>query len=314
MKLRDFLFFECIDILGDFLLLLGLHNSKGLTHTFTFMQLGENRVYFIGQSGIAIVVPPQSKRCLFWNSLMIKVFVAFLWITPPTLHDGTMWYVFLTMVAMNVILSCRTVFCDPGFVPPVLREQEDDGSGVQEPNPLLEAADPSYTEDMFSLLFCRTCKHLRPKNGSHCKLCDVCIRDFDHHCTVLGCCIGGRNVGSFIAYLFCVAISAAYGTVLLAIGTRQVDEPLTMSNPRLYLIALMFLCGVGTAVLVGCFACYYAFLVLTGKSSKQFLTSSGEAAFGIRKLLMSIISPPPSYLEAYRDWLVENPPTIKTVS
>jgi hypothetical protein len=245
---------------------------------------------------------------------MIKVFFAFLLMTPSSLHEGLMWYVFLGMVAMNVILSFRTVFCDPGFVPPALRYQEDDGSGVQGPNPLVEEADPSYTEDMFSLMFCRTCKHLRPKNSSHCKMCDVCVRDFDHHCTVLGCCIGGRNVGSFIAYLFCVAISAAYGTVLLAIGTRQLEESLTMSSPKLYLIAVMFLCGVGTAVLVGCFACYYAFLVLTGKSSKQFLTSSGEATFGVRKLLMSIINPPPSYLEAYHIWMLEHPLPEKTQS
>ncbi|CUG49444.1 zinc finger protein, putative [Bodo saltans] len=278
------------------------------------MLIGDNKVYFIGDSGFAIVVPPQSKRCIFWNGLMLKVFFAFLLMTPQALHEGALWYVFLGMVAMNVLLSCRTVFCDPGFVPPVLREQEDDGSGVQEPNPLLEAADPAYTEDMFSLLFCRTCKHLRPKNASHCKMCDACVRDFDHHCTVLGCCIGGRNVGSFIAYLFSVAISAAYGTVLLAISTKQLEEPLTMSSPRLYLIALMFLCGVGTAVLVGCFACYYAFLVLSGKSSKQFLTASGEATFGVRKLIMSIISPPPSFLEEYRIWMLSHPATVKTSS
>jgi hypothetical protein len=276
------------------------------------MRLGENNIYFVG--GIDIVVPPQAKRCFFWNALMLKVFVAFLMITPASLHQGALWNVFVGMVGLNVLLSCRTALCDPGFVPPVLRNEEDDGSGVQQPNPLLEAADPSYTEDMFSLMFCKTCKHLRPKNCSHCKICDACVRDFDHHCGVLGCCIGGRNVGSFIAYLFCVSFSAAYGVFLLTLGVMQLEEPMTMSNPRLYLVIVMYLCGVGTAVLVGAFACYYAFLVLSGKSSKQFLTASGEGSFGIQKLLMGIIRPPVSYVTDYRDWLAEQKDAVQVKS
>lgn len=278
------------------------------------LRLGDNKIYSL-RFGLNVVVPPQSKRCVFWNGLMLKVFAAFVFTTPASLHEGVLWYVFLAMVAMNVILSCRTVFSDPGFVPPVLCDEEDDGSGVQQPNPLLEAADPSYTEDMFSLMFCKTCKHLRPKNCSHCKMCNACVRDFDHHCTVLGCCVGGRNVGSFIAYLFCVSLSAAYGTFLLTVG-RQMEEPLTMSNPtRLFLVAIMYLCGIGTALSVGGFACYYTYLVLVaGKSSKQFLTSNGESEFGLLKLIWGIIHPPISYVDAYRDWLAEHPKMVKTTS
>lgn len=266
------------------------------------MRIGTSRVYFIGD--LPVVVPAQGTRCLMWNVLMLAAFVAFVYLTPDHAKAGIWYSIFLALVAVNVALSLRTVFADPGLVPPVLRDQVDDIDGIQRPNPIAEKRDPTYLDDLFSLFYCRTCKHLRPRETTHCKMTDACVRKFDHYCTVLGTVVGERNVGSFVVYLFSVSVSAAYGTALLVVALRGELSTLTLSNPRLYAYGALFLCGGVTTVAVGFFAAYYLHLVLRGKSSKQFLTgSTADSSFGFVAVLKSLFVPAPSWLPEYRDSL-----------
>jgi len=38
----------------------------------------------------------------------------------------------------------------------------------------------------------------------HCRYCDKCVQDFDHHCMWLNTCIGGRNYGYFFKSVWCL--------------------------------------------------------------------------------------------------------------
>jgi palmitoyltransferase ZDHHC9/14/18/palmitoyltransferase len=60
---------------------------------------------------------------------------------------------------------------------------------------------------------CLTCDLVRPaRRVSHCRTCRRCVRDFDHHCPVLGTCVGRNNYLPYFAGLGSLSLA----TVLLA--------------------------------------------------------------------------------------------------
>ena len=72
---------------------------------------------------------------------------------------------------------------------------------------------------------CRICNVTREEeqkyNISHCSECDICTREFDHHCGVMGNCIGEKNIWGFrlMLIMFIVAAIAAYGVLFYTMIT-----------------------------------------------------------------------------------------------
>ena len=49
--------------------------------------------------------------------------------------------------------------------------------------------------------YCKICRIVRKKKTVHCKDCNVCVIDYDHHCPWTGKCIGGKNLTFFYVFL-----------------------------------------------------------------------------------------------------------------
>ena len=64
---------------------------------------------------------------------------------------------------------------------------------------------------------CPTCKIVRPPGASHCRICDNCVKDFDHHCVFVSNCIGKRNHKYFYLFLFIGSIFSILATILIII-------------------------------------------------------------------------------------------------
>jgi palmitoyltransferase ZDHHC9/14/18 len=54
---------------------------------------------------------------------------------------------------------------------------------------------------MYMLKPCRICRVIRPPHTVHCYKCNQWVRDFDHHCVWLSCCIGKGNYEYFWVFL-----------------------------------------------------------------------------------------------------------------
>lgn len=75
------------------------------------------------------------------------------------------------------------------------------------------------------LRFCHTCNILRPPLCSHCRRCDNCVFDFDHHCYWVGNCIGQRNHKAFVVFLL-----TALGVVCIFMALSAWDAGLVLHD------------------------------------------------------------------------------------
>ncbi|KAL4448767.1 hypothetical protein ABPG74_012856 [Tetrahymena malaccensis] len=75
---------------------------------------------------------------------------------------------------------------------------------------------------------CETCQIYKNKDMKHCRTCDNCVCQFDHHCVWLNNCIGKRNYTDFIVYLVFLQSLIVY-TIYLCIK-YIIDETNYIAN------------------------------------------------------------------------------------
>ncbi|CAF1574218.1 unnamed protein product, partial [Didymodactylos carnosus] len=119
------------------------------------------------------------------------------------------------------IYGIYCIYCIKKVNPGYLRRISDN---KQRENVCIEfAKDSKWTPEHF----CVTCIIRRPLRSKHCPVCHACVEKFDHHCTWLDACIGGRNHFYFIRVL-------TFGTCALFLWIKQ-GFSLLASQPSLSL-------------------------------------------------------------------------------
>ncbi|PSC69063.1 S-acyltransferase 23 [Micractinium conductrix] len=101
------------------------------------------------------------------------------------------------LIAAFATLHYRTWKHDPGF----LEARGMPHALPPEQRMMLAMQNPSW---------CYTCNIYKPIRAKHCSSCDRCVAEFDHHCPVVGNCVGVANRRSFLGYL-----GALWGAELL---------------------------------------------------------------------------------------------------
>ena len=64
--------------------------------------------------------------------------------------------------------------------------------------------------------WCKKCNQEKPMRARHCSVCNVCILRMDHHCPWINNCVGYRNHGHYLRFLFYVIAAMLTGLVLMA--------------------------------------------------------------------------------------------------
>jgi len=82
-----------------------------------------------------------------------------------------------------------------------------------------------YDDVLYDERECSTCEVTKLARSKHCRVCDICVSRFDHHCIWLNNCVGERNYRWFLSFLLIHAVTLYYGMIAaLSIIKTVVDE------------------------------------------------------------------------------------------
>ncbi|KAI7868939.1 DHHC palmitoyltransferase-domain-containing protein [Spinellus fusiger] len=221
--------------------------------------------------------------------LLVGPCVLFLIFTCPFLwyevHPAvTILFVYLFVLCFAAML--KTSWTDPGIIPRDLdpSPEHDDDQGSTYGASLWSHNVPAQREvrikdNTWALRYCDTCKLYRPPRASHCRQCDNCVENEDHHCIWLNNCIGKRNYRPFFTFIVTATLLCCYVIVfsvvhLLSIAKQQANGSF---NTLFQVAPVSFvLCIVCFLLLwmVGGLTFYHCSLIMRGVTTHEQLRAS----------------------------------------
>jgi len=102
----------------------------------------------------------------------------------------------------------KTATIDPGFIP---HQPSDDHERKFAPyfkNYLVIGGYRGQKTHAIKLKYCYSCNIYRPPRAVHCGDCDACVSVMDHHCPFVSNCIGSRNYGLFVTFIFYLLLNS----------------------------------------------------------------------------------------------------------
>ena len=132
------------------------------------------------------------------------------------------------------------------------------------------ADDDEHDGELVVQQWCFGCQLWRPPHAGHCRHCEVCIERFDHHCFVLGACVGRHNLLFFMLFLLAAGVSGVVLTSssLIMLLQRGPFTGASASEPLVWLGLMLtgsslYIC----ATLV--FLAYHVHLLCTNTTTRE---------------------------------------------
>eukprot|EP01122_Echinamoeba_exundans_P014517 TRINITY_DN6597_c0_g1_i1.p1 TRINITY_DN6597_c0_g1~~TRINITY_DN6597_c0_g1_i1.p1 ORF type:complete len:291 (-),score=-9.71 TRINITY_DN6597_c0_g1_i1:28-900(-) len=111
---------------------------------------------------------------------------------------------------------------------------------------------------------CDICDINIPLRAKHCKHCGYCVERYDHHCSILACCVGGNNHVAFVDYLVVESALCAHWCWIL------IDESIFQAIHPWIWATILTLAVIGCTMIPVALLIQHLFLILTNQTSWEF--------------------------------------------
>ena len=229
--------------------------------------------------------------CVLSPDSRIFILICIIIILPVTFFVYTNNNLFIRIGALflaggSLLTGAMAVLLDPGIEP---AQNNPCPEAPQIPlrcgGELLKAGDEIVEFEGVQVVrkWCNTCGMLRPLRAAHCSDCDVCVNEFDHHCVVIGACVGERTFRFFAMFLWFISILCWYMCVISIytisdlIDKRKFNRKNPMFSKVLfgYIILIVVTTIIGMCVMG--FSTYYCFLSCKGQTERENFRDEGES-------------------------------------
>mmetsp|Transcript_36900 Transcript_36900/g.71175 ORF Transcript_36900/g.71175 Transcript_36900/m.71175 type:complete len:297 (+) Transcript_36900:152-1042(+) len=161
----------------------------------------------------------------------------------------------------------RAAFTDPG----ILRRRKKPSSD--------EEGDPPtaiVNGKTVQLSYCHTCSIYRPPKCKHCRTCDNCVEEFDHHCPWVMNCVAKRNYRYFVGFVASISLLCIYVCACsIAIVVISVTGDQQPAGVILCAIILILFTGCLGITLCG-FACFHCGLIAQGITTNEYIKGRAD--------------------------------------
>eukprot|EP01060_Flectonema_neradi_P032373 TRINITY_DN5136_c0_g2_i1.p1 TRINITY_DN5136_c0_g2~~TRINITY_DN5136_c0_g2_i1.p1 ORF type:complete len:244 (+),score=12.29 TRINITY_DN5136_c0_g2_i1:653-1384(+) len=119
---------------------------------------------------------------------------------------------------------------------------------------------------------CCECQCVRMIRSKHCKICQRCVRKWDHHCPLLNGCIGEGNHGRYVLFLASTAVGLSHLAVVVGSTIKITMASTVFQNitynfiPLFVSLTVIFLLAICCGLVV-----WHLFLISTNQTTPEVL-------------------------------------------
>mmetsp|Transcript_7781 Transcript_7781/g.19066 ORF Transcript_7781/g.19066 Transcript_7781/m.19066 type:complete len:332 (-) Transcript_7781:1619-2614(-) len=233
----------------------GADDGKKLWQAFP----GKNRICCRG----FCLTGPDAVVFIFNHFLTFGILALFYALVAIRLHIGVIVGGFI-LHGISLYFLLRCAFTEPGILPRSSQAANKDIIG-DPPKHIVNGRE-------VQLAYCSTCHIFRPPKTKHCRICDNCVEEFDHHCPWVMNCVAKRNYRYFVGFVAAISSLCVYvcvcSLVLLIISAvegNQLPTPVVLIS-----IIIVLVTGCLGCTLSG-FAIFHCRLIAQGITTNEYI-------------------------------------------